>query len=293
MSSQLYADMHCHSTASDGSLSPAEVMRLAARQGLSALALTDHDTIGGIDEAAAEAARLGIAFISGIEISCAVEAPATLHMLGYGINSRSQSLRGLTERLIGAREDRNPRMVQRLQELGIAVTMQEWQQEANGAVVGRPHLAQILVRKGYCNSVKAAFDKYLGQGGLAYLDKERLSASEAITLIREAGGLCVLAHPSQLRCQNDAQLELLVKNLVDQGLAGIEVLHSDHDDRMVARCQQLARQFGLLMTGGSDFHGASKKHITLGFSGGMRRVPRAYFDAVAAALPLNADVSHA
>jgi predicted metal-dependent phosphoesterase TrpH len=285
---ELFADMHCHSTASDGSLSPAQLLRMAAEQGLSALALTDHDTVAGVPEAAQEAARLGVAFLPGIEISCEAPAPATLHLLGYGVDPASACLASLTRGLIEAREERNPRMIQRLRELSVDVTMAEWQREAGGTV-GRPHLAQILVRKGYVSSVKAAFDKYLGQGGLAYFDKERLPAKRAIEMVHESGGVAVLAHPSQLRCSNDAQLETLLKNLVDEGLDGIEVLHSDHDVRMISLCEQLAKKFRLLRAGGSDFHGASKKHIALGRVGHLR-VPRTYFDDIARAAAARAGV---
>ena len=274
-----YCDLHCHSTASDGSLPPAEVVQLAQRSGVSAMSLTDHDTIAGIADAAAEAARLGIDFISGIEISCEFRSPGTLHLLGYGVDPQSEDLQALTRQLIEARDNRNPQMIAKLNAAGIAVTMDEWEQEAGGNGVGRPHLAQILIRKGHVRSVKDAFDKFLGQGGLAYFDKERLPARRAIELIRQSGGICVLAHPVQLRCGNDAELETIVKSLVDQGLAGIEVMHSDHDARQITLCTQLAERFGLLNTGGSDYHGRSKKAIDFGFCGG-KRIPRAFFDAV-------------
>ena len=276
-----YCDLHCHSTASDGSLPPTEVVQLAQRSGISAMSLTDHDTVAGLGDAAAEAARLGIDFISGIEISCEFRAPGTLHLLGYGIDPESEDLRALTRQLIEARDNRNPRMIAKLNEADVSVTMEEWEKEAGGEVVGRPHLAQILIRKGYVHSVKNAFDKYLGHGGLAYFDKERLPAGRAIELIRQSGGICVLAHPVQLRCGNDAELETMVKSLVDQGLAGIEVMHSDHDARQIALCTQLAERFGLLKTGGSDYHGRSKKAIDFGFCGG-KRIPRAFFEALVA-----------
>lgn len=274
-----YCDLHCHSTASDGSLAPADVVQLAQRAGVSAMSLTDHDTVAGIAAAAAEAARLGIDFVSGIEISCEFRHPGTLHLLGYGVDPASADLAALTRQLIEARDNRNPRMIAKLNEAGVAVTMNEWATEAEGDVVGRPHLAQVLVRKGYVSSVKHAFDKYLGQGCLAYVDKERLPARRAIELIRQSGGLCVLAHPVQLRCGSDAELETVVKNLVDQGLAGIEVMHSDHNPRQIEHYRQMADRFGLLKTGGSDFHGRSKKTIDLGFCGGQR-IPRMFFDSL-------------
>jgi hypothetical protein len=274
-----FVDLHCHSTASDGTLPPAEVVRLATRGGLSALALTDHDTIGGVAEAAAEAEKTGIDFLPGIEISAEYPHPGTLHLLGYGVNPGSAILRDLTATLLESRDNRNPRIVAKLRELGVAITMEEVEAEAGGKVIGRPHIAAILLRKGYVSSIKQAFDKYLAPGGLAYFDKERLTPSRAIGMIRESGGLPVLAHPFQLRTENDAQLDRVVKDLVDLGLAGVEIFHSDHDAAWIEKCTKLADRYDLVKTGGSDFHGTNKKDIELGLARG-RRIPRELFDAL-------------
>lgn len=278
-----YVDLHSHSTASDGTLPPREVVRLAKQSNLTALALTDHDTVAGCADAADEAAKLGIDFLSGIEISAEYPAPGTMHILGYGVDPENPALKQLTDTLIAGRDNRNPRIVEKLNEMGVAVTMKEWEDQAGGGVLGRPHLAAILVRKGYVSSIKLAFDKYIGQGAPAYFDKERLTPKQAFERIGASGGIAVLAHPVQLRTENDAQLETVVKNLLDLGLAGIEVLHSDHDDAWVAKCTALADRFGLLKTGGSDFHGANKKDIPLGLARG-RRIPRDMFDALQARL---------
>ncbi|HTW95749.1 MAG TPA: PHP domain-containing protein [Tepidisphaeraceae bacterium] len=275
-----FVDLHCHSTASDGTLAPAAVVRLAQQRNLSALALTDHDTIGGIAEAAAEAANLGIDFIPGIEISAEFPHPGTMHILGYGVNPQTSALQNLTAQLIAGRDNRNPRIVAKLNEMGVAVTMAEWEAEAKGGVLGRPQLAAILHRKGYVSSIKQAFDKFIGQGAPAYFDKERLSPAQALDMIRQSAGIAVLAHPIQLRTENDAQLERIVKDLVDLGLAGLEVMHSDHDDAHVAKYTALADRFGLIKTGGSDFHGTNKKDIDLGTARG-RRIPREFFDSLA------------
>lgn len=272
-----YIDLHCHSTASDGSLPPADVVRLAKSAGVSAMSLTDHDTVAGIKEAAAEAQRQGIDFITGIEISCEFRAPGTMHLLGYGVDPDNASLATLSAELLGNRNDRNPRIVRKLNELGVSVTMKEWEDEAGGQVIGRPHLAAILVRKGYVSSVKHAFDKYIGQGAPAYFDKEKLPAKRALELVFASGGVPVLAHPFQLRCTNDAELETVVKNMVDLGLVGLEVMHSDHDTALVERYTKLADRFGLVKTGGSDYHGKSKKTIEFGWSHG-NRVPREFYD---------------
>jgi 3',5'-nucleoside bisphosphate phosphatase len=277
-----FVDLHCHSTASDGTYAPAAVLRLAAERKLSALALTDHDTVDGIAEASGEAARLGIDFVPGIEISAEFPHPGTLHILGYGADPELPVLRDLTKTLLAGRDNRNPRIIAKLQELKVSITMDEVEAEAGGNVVGRPHIAAILVRKGYVGSMQQAFDKYLAPGGLAYFDKERLSPKQALQMILDSGGLPVLAHPVQLRTENDAQLERIVKDLVDLGLAGVEVIHSDHDAKLVAKYEALADRYKLLKTGGSDFHG-NNKPIELGTANG-RRVPRAYFDALLEAL---------
>jgi predicted metal-dependent phosphoesterase TrpH len=284
--SESFVDLHCHSTASDGTLSPTEVVRLAARSELSAIALTDHDTIAGATEAAAEARAIGIDFRPGIEISAEYPHPGTMHILGYGVDPDSATLKSLTTTLIAGRDNRNPRIIAKLQELGVKITMEEVEQEAGGQVVGRPHIAAILHRKGYVSSIKEAFNKYLAQGAPAYFDKERLTPRQALEMIRQSGGLPVLAHAIQLRTDNDGQLDRVVKDLVDLGLAGIEVFHSDHNDEWIGKCQKLAAKYSLLKTGGSDFHGTNKAHIPLGMARG-HRVPRIYFDALLGKLKRN------
>lgn len=287
--SNTYVDLHCHSTASDGTYSPTDVVKLAKERNLSALALTDHDTINGVAEASRVAGELGIDFLPGIEISAEYPHPGTMHILGYGIDPNSSVLRDLTTTLLGGRDDRNPKIIAKLQELNVAITMEEVEKEAKVEVagadggppkkkpIGRPHIAAILLRKGYVSSIKQAFDKYLAPGGLAYFDKERLAPHTALQMIRDSGGIAVLAHPVQLRYTNDAQLETVLKDLVDHGLGGIEVIHSDHDEKLVQQYTELAKRYNLVMTGGSDFHGTNKKDIDLGTARG-RKVPREFFD---------------
>ena len=272
-----YVDLHCHSTASDGTLAPADVVRLAKDSGLVGLALTDHDTIAGLAEAAATAREVGLQFLPGIEISCEVPRPATMHVLGYGVDIESPQLKELTSQLMAGRDDRNPRIIAKLNELGVAITIEEAEAQAGGDVLGRPHIAAVLLKKGYVSSIKQAFDKYLGQGGAAYFDRDRPDPRRGLELIRQAGGLPVLAHPVQLRTENDAQLERVIKDLADLGLAGLEIIHSDHDEAMIEKYSKLADRFGLLKTGGSDFHGTNKKDIHLGVAKG-RRIPRAFLD---------------
>jgi predicted metal-dependent phosphoesterase TrpH len=278
-----FVDLHCHSTASDGTLPPREVVRLAKQSNLSAMALTDHDTIAGIADASDEAQKLGIDFLPGIEISCHYPRPGTMHLLGYGIDPASSVLKNMTEKLIGGRDERNAKVIDALQQQGVAISMQDVLDAAGGEVIGRPHIAQVLLKKGYVSSIKQAFDKYLGQGGSAYFDKEQLTPRRAIEMIREARGIPVLAHPVQLRKENFAQLENAIKELVDFGLGGVEVIHSDHRDAMIAALEELAKRFKLLKTGGSDFHGSNKPNIQLGVAG-MRKIPREYFDDLVGAL---------
>lgn len=274
-----FVDLHMHSTASDGSLPPEELVRQVKLAGLSAMALTDHDTVAGCALAAATAAAEGLDFLPGIEISCEFPRPGTMHLLGYGVDIHSPALHELTRRLIAGRTGRNARMIELLQSAGIDVTEEELLAEAGGGTVGRPHLAAILVRRGFVSSVREAFNLYLGQGGRFYVDKETTTSRQAIAMIHSAGGVAVLAHPSQLRRENHAQLMTVIKSLADQGLDGIEVIHSDHRESLIDHLSDLARRLGLLATGGSDFHGSSKPYITLGRAG-RRRIPREVFDAV-------------
>jgi predicted metal-dependent phosphoesterase TrpH len=282
-----YVDLHCHSTASDGTLAPADVVRLAKTSGLVGLALTDHDTVAGVAEAAAQAKKLGIEFVSGIEVSCTYRHPGTMHLLGYGVDVQSAVLKELMRGLIEARDTRNPRIIAKLNELGVAISMNEVEQQADGEVIGRPHIASVLVKKGYVSSIKQAFDKFLGQGAAAYFEKERLTPRQAIELIRNSGGLAVLAHPVQLCTGNDAELERVAKDLVDMGLAGIEVIHSDHDPALMEKYSRLAGRFKLLKTGGSDFHGGNKD-VQLGWARG-RRVPGEMMESLVQRIGAGAD----
>ena len=277
--SMTYVDLHSHSTASDGTLAPSEVAKMALCAGLSGWALTDHDTIGGVAEAAEESVKLGIDFLPGIEISAEFPHPGTMHILGYGVDPQSPTLHDLTRQLIEGRDNRNPKIVKKLQELGVAITMEEVENEAGGTVVGRPHIAAILHRKGYVTSIKNAFNEYLAPGGAAYFDKERLSPRRALEMIIDSGGIPVLAHPVQLRLESDEKLHSVLGELIDLGLAGLEVMHSDHTSDLVSKYIAVADRFGLLKTGGSDFHGGNKKDIEIGYARGQR-VPREFLEAL-------------
>lgn len=277
ITTQRYVDLHTHSTASDGTLSPTALIQAAAQAGLTALALTDHDTVAGCEEARRAAHEAGIDFLPGIEISCEFPRPGTMHLLGYGVDPTQPALANLTRRLIEGRTGRNTKILALLNEAGMDVTEQELLAEAAGGTVGRPHLARILIRKGYATDTADAFNRYLGQDGKFYVDKEVTTSRQAIAMIHEAGGVAVLAHPFQLRCSNYAHLQTVIKSLVDQELDGLEVLHSDHNESFIDHLLDLTARYHLLGTGGSDFHGASKPHIKLGLAG-KRRIPRETYD---------------
>jgi 3',5'-nucleoside bisphosphate phosphatase len=285
----MYCDLHAHSTASDGTDAPADLPRLAKQAGLSAIALTDHDTTAGLPEFLDAAKRARIKAVPGIELSAdpAIfrtttdatdpdqQTPriGTLHILGYFIQPDTPHLIQVQERLLNAREQRNPQMIDRLNQLGMDIQYDEVTQAAGGNIVGRPHIGQVMMEKGYVKSIHEAFSKYLGGQGQAYVRKDKLSAQEAINAIHQADGLAVLAHPTQLRLDSTSQLEHAVARLKTLGLDGIETRHSDHTPRDTERFTKLANKLGLITTGGSDYHG-SRKILELG----SQKVPLAIYE---------------
>ncbi len=265
-------DLHTHSTASDGTYSPSELVALAREVGLYALALTDHDTVEGLAEASAAAERLGVRLVPGVEISVKFEGPGHCHILGYFVDPASRVLRETLALLKKARSERNLRMVEKLQALGVEITLEEVVARAGGGEVGRPHFAPLLVEKGVVRSPEEAFERYLKKGAPAYVPKARLSPEEAFSAIFEAGGLPVLAHPVHLRLPPE-ELSGYVARLKAFGLSGIEAYYTDHTPEFTAFCLELARRYNLVPTGGSDFHGRNKPDIKLGRGFGNLRVP--------------------
>ena len=268
----MYIDLHIHTTESDGSLTPSQVVRYAKEKGLKAIAITDHDTIHGNEEAIKEGISAGVEVIPGVEISVDY-SQGTMHMLGYFITTEDPILNEKLTLLQDSRADRNPKIIEKLNKLGLSLTYDEVVQVSGGGQVGRPHIAQILMKKGYTKSIKEAFDKYLGKGAPAYLDKFRLSAVEAITMITDAGGIPVLAHPFTLHLKSSDELDALLKKLVNQGLQGLEVYYSEHDERKTSSYRLLAKRYNLAITGGSDFHGKNMKGIDLGTGRGNLKIP--------------------
>jgi 3',5'-nucleoside bisphosphate phosphatase len=274
-----FIDLHTHSTASDGTCAPAEVVRLAKASGLTAVSLTDHDTVDGLADAAGEAQRLGIDFIAGIEISCLYPRPGTMHLLGYGFDPADATLRKRLADVVHARDSRNERILKKLREQGIPIQDEHVRRLADG-VVGRPHIARVLLEMGVVQTLAEAFNRFLGSGGSAYVDKETLDAKQAVRLVRDAGGIVSLAHPIQLRKRNPFELRGELRRLRRVGLSAVEVLHSEHRESYTDLLQTYASRFNLITTGGSDFHGSSKPHIRLGFAGSLRRVPVEYLDVI-------------
>lgn len=275
-------DLHVHSTHSDGTLSPTQLVEEAMWAGLAALALTDHDTISGNDEFLAAAAARGLAVIAGVEISAQYENPepdgsrdGEMHILGYfptWNTSTAERLAPLSH-IRSGRNERNPKIIARLRELGCELSYAEVAEHAGNEVVGRPHIAAVLVAKGYAKNSQDAFNRFLAKGAPAYVPKAIFPQREAVQLIAQAGGIPVLAHPKLLGITSVKLLEQLVESLIDAGLRGIEVYYSTHQPAEIECYRAIAHRYGLLITGGSDFHGANKPRIQLGRGFGSLNVP--------------------
>ncbi len=242
-------DLHTHSTASDGVLTPSEVARLAVERGLVAIALTDHDSLSGIAEAQQAAAGTPLEVIAGVEISCEGEW-GDLHLLGFYVDQANGRLSSQLEEMRAGRLKRARRMVARLQDLGLELEWEEVQALAGGESVGRPHVARALLNRGHVSSVEEAFAIYLGRSGPAYVARTRVTPCEAVATITEAGGVPVLAHPA---CSGERAIAR-VAGLADCGLRGLEVHYPHHAPSDVKRLLGLCERHGLLATGGSDFH---------------------------------------
>ncbi|MFC8688750.1 PHP domain-containing protein [Brevibacillus porteri] len=247
---ELIADLHTHTKASDGTCEPAENVRLAKEAGLAALAITDHDTVAGIPEAIEAARALDVEIIPGVEVS-SVGKGQDIHVLGYFVPYEDPAFEERLFRLRETRHERNQLLIARLQELGIDISLEKVYRRKQGTDknIGRPHIAEELIELGVVSTIAEAFDKYLGKGGAAYVNPPRITPQEAITLIKEAGGVAVLAHPG---LYDDDEL---VQELIVFGLDGIEVNHPDNDEVQKMRYSKWAAQYGLVVTGGSDFHG--------------------------------------
>lgn len=264
-------DLHLHTRFSDGSLTPGEVVDLAHRAGVTALAITDHDIVDGIPQAMEAAAKLGIEVIPGVELSSRFHE-RELHVLGYFFDWQDSTFQEHLARQRRSRHVRNPQTIQRLNALGLELSEEEVKAKAGSGSIGRPHVAQVLVDKGYVQDTREAFNRYLKEGAPAYVPRTLPDTRETITWIRNAGGVPVLAHPAWTRCQGEP-LYRLCACLKEAGLLGLEVFYSSHNRKQTSRYLELAKKLDLLVTGGSDFHGAANPAIQVGRGKGNLKVP--------------------
>jgi len=277
-------DLHIHSDASDGTLTPSEILTRASRLGLRAIAITDHDTIDGSKAALNLDIPASLKLLSGVEVSAAPPSgfPVTgsFHILGYGIRLDDPALIGTLKKLQIARKNRNPLIINRLKQLGIDISLADIQAKFGDKQLGRPHIAQFMVQAGIANSIDEVFDNYLGKHKPAYVDKYRIRAEEAVHMIRNAGGIAVLAHPFLLDTNGVEEFETLLVHLKDLGLGGMEVYYPSHPVEVTHRYAALAKRYGLLMTGGTDFHGALNTEIEMGCGNGSFHVPYQLYETL-------------
>lgn len=264
-------DFHVHSNASDGSFSPHEVVRKAVEEGLEVIAITDHDTTAGIEEAAEAGEDYGVTVVPGVEISIDFQ-PGTSHLCGYFIDIDNDELKAGLQFVQDARRNRNPIMVRKLNDLGIDITMAQIVAQGGAGQIGRPHFAEVLVQKGYVKDTKEAFTKYLAKGTPCYVDKQRLSLEHAVGMIKSAGGVCVLAHPALLGFGTEQEYRDYFRYAQNAGVAGVESYSSVHSAEENAMFKQLADELRMFSTGGSDFHGQTKPQVQLGVFGDRSKI---------------------
>lgn len=280
-------DLHTHSTISDGSETPTEVIRLAATAGLSTVALTDHDILDGLTEAKKAADEYDIELIPGIELSLDwseltpdSESRGGMHMLVLWIDDEPGPLQDLLADLRLGRDDRNQVILERLSQLGLEVPMEDVAARAGDGSVGRPHIASVMVDRGYVPDITAAFDQYLGNGAPAYVGRRRLRPTEAIEAARASGGVPILAHPHTLACEHDGELEELLGHMIEFGLIGLESHHSACEPQRRRQLLSMAERLGLAPSGGSDFHGSYKPGVKIGVGIGDLSVPDEFLEGL-------------
>lgn len=283
-----YVDLHLHTDRSDGSMSPAQVVAHSKLRGLRAIAITDHDTVSGDGEAIIEGGRQGVEVIPGVELSIVFQ-PGEFHLLGYYLDFTDAGLLARLEELRERRKKRNPLILCKLRELGISLDIGEIRDRAGNGNVGRPHIAAAIVSAGRAKSVQDAFDRFLKKGGPAYVPKEILTPQEGISLIQSHGGVPVLAHPSTLEIGSAQRLYEFVKNLKRWGLKGVEVYYGGGARRKTQVAKSVAKRLGLCMTGGSDFHGASKPNIEIGSGRGDLMVDYEAVEQIRSCIPATPD----
>lgn len=266
-----YIDLHVHSNASDGTFTPTEVVQLAIQKNLAAIALSDHDTVNGIPEALQAAAGSTLEVIPATELSCYYQG-IEIHILGFFVNHLLPSFLYELERLEYARFQRNLDMIERFHQNGIEMTMEDLQAGNPNSIITRAHFARVLVQKGICKDKSAAFRQYIGIGCPYYIPKPQVTPEHSLALITQAGGIPVLAHPMLYHLGYE-DLHMLIKTLIPMGLAGIEAYHSSNYPEQSAVLCEMAEQYGMVVSGGSDFHGANKPDIELGSGRGNLQIP--------------------
>ncbi len=266
-----YVDLHLHSTASDGTRSPFELIELAAERDLSMIAITDHDTFDGIPSGMEAADSMGITMIPGVELSVNLEEKGlTAHLLGYfpgadpeKLISGSTPLGKAISFVQGGRERRNPRILEKLGKLDMHVDVDSLKLIAGGDVIGRPHIAEALIAGGYVSDFREAFDRFLAKGKPAYVDRDRLPVHEAVRLIADADGLPVMAHPGYIQMEPN-ELKLFFGRMKNYGLAGIEAYYPSHSASFTGLLEEFASRYELVLTGGTDYHGRKQDAVPLG-----------------------------
>jgi len=274
-------DLHMHSCYSDGSQSPTELVCEAKQLGLTAIALTDHDTVEGIPEFMEAGKKYGVITVPGVEISIDTQLPnhGHMHMLGLFVDVEGSHLKRTLDFLREQRNLRAEKIIQKLNTLGIPITLEELLEEAGEGSIGRPHVAKILVRKGVVASIQEAFDVYLAKGKPAYMDKVKLGEVDAIQMIHEAGGLAILAHPHLMNYPTFEQARQRILQLRDIGLDGFEIYYSAMPEDYSSGLVALAQEYGFATSGGSDYHGMNKENIRMGTGTGTLAVPNEiYFE---------------
>jgi len=275
-------DLHVHSTASDGTLTPSEILAMAVQLGLEAVAITDHDTLSGSAAAIAGGIPSKIKFLTGIEISAGApdgyRVNGSVHILGYGIDPGHSGLDALLRILKQARESRNPQIIARLKALGMDLDTDELARIVGEATAGRPHIAQLMIKKGIVDSIDDAFSRFLGKNRPAYVEKYRVPMAEAIRTINDAGGIAVLAHPYLTGLTDPATFESFLLTLQSMGLKGIEAIYPDHSEATTTEYCRLARKHDLIITGGTDFHGEVTPGIRMGVGDGSFHVPYSIYE---------------
>lgn len=279
-------DLHSHTNESDGTLTPADLVALAVERKIEALAISDHDTFAGFDQALPLAQAQGLDLVCGIELSTRVKGSKTrtVHLLAYFLRTPPPAaFREWLDELIAGRRDRNQRLITSLREKGIEIDLAEVERIGR-TLTGRPHFARILIDKGYVNSYEEAFRRYLGETAPTYVERFAPYVPEAIQRVNEAGGMPVLAHPIRLAYGNGKDEEKFISEMRDAGLKGIEVFHSDHRPEDMERYAGFARKLKLAVSGGSDFHGEAKPQISLGTGhNGNLNIPKSVLDNLRAA----------